>query len=140
MKLYTDGASCGNPGRAGIGVVLCNEAGESVKEISECIGVATNNVAEYRALIRGLEEARALGWDSVEVYTDSELLVRQLNGQYQVHARHLVPLHRSALQLLKLFKTAWIYHIPREQNARADRLARGSVHRMSSRRGGFSHG
>lgn len=140
MKLYIDGASKGNPGWAGIGVVLCNEAGEPVKEISESIGVATNNVAEYRALIRGLEEARVMGWDSVEVYTDSELLVRQLNGQYEVHARHLVPLHRRALQLLKLFKTAWIYHIPREQNARADRLAKESVRRVSFTVGEFSHG
>ncbi|MGQ9486535.1 MAG: ribonuclease HI family protein [Armatimonadota bacterium] len=140
MKLYIDGASKGNPGWAGIGVVLCNEAGEPVKEISESIGVATNNVAEYRALIRGLEEARAMGWDSVEVYTDSELLVRQLNGQYEVHARHLVPLHRRALQLLKLFKTAWIYHIPREQNARADRLAKEPARRVSFTVGEFSHG
>lgn len=127
MKLYIDGASKGNPGWSGIGVVLCNEAGEPIKEIGESIGVATNNVAEYRALIRGLEEARAMGWDSVEVYTDSELLARQLNGQYSVRTPHLVPLYRRAMQLLKLFKTAWIHYIPREQNAHADKLAKDSA-------------
>ncbi|MER3474601.1 MAG: ribonuclease H [Armatimonadota bacterium] len=127
MKLYIDGASRGNPGSAGIGVVLCNETGEPVKQISEPIGIASNNVAEYRALIRGLEEACAEGWDSVEVYTDSQLLARQLSGQYSVRTPHLVPLYHRALQLLRRFKTAWVYHIPREQNAHADRLAKAAA-------------
>ncbi len=127
MKVYIDGASRGNPGRAGIGVVLCNGSGEPVKEISEPIGIATNNVAEYRALIRGLEEARALGWDSVEVYTDSELLARQLTGQYSVQAPHLIPLCRRAKALLQTFRNASIRHIPRSQNVRADSLAKAST-------------
>lgn len=131
MKLYIDGASKGNPGSAGIGVLLCDDAGEPLKEISEPIGVATNNVAEYRALIRGLEEARAMGWDTVEVYTDSELLARQLSGQYSVHAPNLIPLYRRALQLLKLFKTAWVQHIPREQNLHADRLAKAAARQLA---------
>ena len=133
MKLYIDGASRGNPGQAGIGVVLCNETGEPVKEISESVGIATNNVAEYRALIRGLEEARALGTDTVEVYTDSELLTRQLSGQYGVHSPHLQPLYRRARALLRLFKSVTIHHIPRAQNQRADALAKAATGNESGR-------
>lgn len=127
MKVYIDGASRGNPGKAGIGVLLCNDADEPVKEISESIGETTNNVAEYRALIRALEEARALGADTVEVYTDSELLARQINGLYGVHSPHLQPLYRRARALLRLFKSASVQHIPRSQNQRADRLAKAAA-------------
>lgn len=127
MKLYIDGASRGNPGRAGIGIVLCDDTGEPVKEISESIGETTNNVAEYRALIRGLEEARALGADTVEVYTDSELLARQINGLYGVHSPHLQPLYRRARALLRLFKSASVQHVPRSQNQHADRLAKAAT-------------
>ncbi|MCS6950775.1 MAG: ribonuclease HI family protein [bacterium] len=127
MKVYVDGASRGNPGRAGIGVVLCNERDEPVKEVSEAIGETTNNVAEYRALIRGLEEARALGADAVEVFTDSELLARQMNGLYGVHAPHLLPLYRRAKTLLRLFRSADVRHIPRSLNRRADTLAKAAA-------------
>ncbi len=133
MKLYIDGASRGNPGKAGIGVVLCNEAGEPVREISESVGIATNNVAEYRALIRGLEEARALGADAIEVYTDSELLARQLDGQYAVHSPHLRPLYHRVRALLRLFKSATVQHIPRSQNQRADALAKAATGNVSER-------
>jgi ribonuclease HI len=131
VKLYIDGASRGNPGEAGIGVVLCNEVGEPVKEISESVGVATNNVAEYRALIRGLEEARALGADTVQVYTDSELLAKQLNGHYGVHSPHLQPLYCRVRSLLRLFKNVTIQHIPRAQNQRADALAKAASGNVS---------
>lgn len=124
MKVYIDGASRGNPGSAGIGVVLCTEEGELLREISEPIGVATNNVAEYHALIRGLEEAQRLGAQEVTVYTDSELLARQMNGEYAVHAVHLLPLYRRATELLRRFKCARVYHVPRAENAQADRLAK----------------
>lgn len=127
MKLYIDGASRGNPGKAGIGVVLCDDAGEPVKEISESIGETTNNVAEYRALIRALEEARALGADTVQVYTDSELLARQINGLYAVHSPHLQPLYRRARALLRLFHSASVQHVPRSQNTRADQLAKAAT-------------
>ncbi len=133
MKIYIDGASRGNPGRAGIGIVLCDDTGEPVKEISESIGVTTNNVAEYRALIRGLEEARALGADTVEVYTDSELLARQINGLYGVHSPHLQPLYRRARALLRLFKSASVQHVPRSQNQHADRLAKAATRQHTSR-------
>jgi ribonuclease HI len=131
VKLYIDGASRGNPGEAGIGVVLCNEVGEPVKEISESVGVATNNVAEYRALIRGLEEARALGADTVQVYTDSELLAKQLNGHYGVHSPHLQPLYCRVRSLLRLFKNVTIQHIPRVQNQHADALAKAASGNVS---------
>lgn len=124
MKLYIDGASRGNPGSAGIGIVLCDETDAPLKEISEFVGTTTNNVAEYRALIRGLEEARAVGWDTVEVYTDSELLAHQLNGLYVVRAPHLLPLYHRARALLRLFASARVQHIPRAQNIRADQLAK----------------
>ncbi|GIV20613.1 MAG: ribonuclease H [Armatimonadota bacterium] len=127
MKLYIDGASRGNPGKAGIGVLLCNDTGEPLKEISESIGETTNNVAEYRALIRALEEARALGADAVEVYTDSELLARQINGLYGVHSSHLQPLFHRARALLRLFKSASVQHIPRSRNQIADRLAKAAA-------------
>ncbi len=127
MKVFIDGASSGNPGRSGIGVVLCNNADEPVKEISESIGIATNNVAEYTALLRGLEEALAMGWDSVEVYTDSELLAHQINGRYRVLTPHLIPLHRRALRLLRMFANASVRHIPRKHNALADSLAKAAV-------------
>lgn len=133
MKLYIDGASRGNPGRAGIGVVLCDDTGEPVKEISESIGETTNNVAEYRALIRGLEEARALGADTVEVYTDSELLARQINGLYGVHSPHLQPLYRRARALLRLFQRASVQHVSRSQNQHADRLAKAATGEHTSR-------
>lgn len=131
MKLYFDGASSGNPGPAGIGVVLYDDAGNLVKEISEPIGVATNNVAEYKALIRGLEEARARGCEVIEAYSDSELLVRQLKGQYRVRNEHLQSLYRRAQALLDLFKAVQVQHIPRTRNQRADELAKAAVHRSS---------
>lgn len=132
MKVYIDGAARGNPGRAGIGVVLCEDTGEPLKEISEHIGETTNNVAEYRALIRGLEEARALGADVVEVFTDSELLARQIGGAYAVHAPHLLPLYRRARALLGLFRHASVQHIPRSHNRLADQLAKAAAGEKSS--------
>src|SRR5690349_8749469 len=87
-----DGAARGNPGPAGIGVVIMDAAGNVVKEIGEPLGRTTNNVAEYTAMIRALEEARALGCDAILIYTDSELMAHQLNGKYAVKAAHLLPL------------------------------------------------
>lgn len=117
-----DGASRGNPGRAAIGVVVLKD-GVPVREISETIGEATNNVAEYRALLRGLSEAEALGARAVRICTDSELVVRQLSGQYKVRSEHLAPLHRQALSRLRQFAHVSVVHVPREQNRTADALA-----------------
>ncbi len=123
LAIYIDGASRGNPGPAGIGIVLKDGAGRVVAEISEFIGRATNNVAEYRALIRGLEEAATLAARHVTVRSDSELLVRQLTGEYKVKSPDLSPLHLEANRLLKAFPKSAVEQIPRGENAAADALA-----------------
>ena len=123
LALHIDGASRGNPGPAGIGVVIKDPAGRTVAEISEFIGSGTNNVAEYRALIRGLEEAARLGARTVTVRSDSELLVRQLKGEYKVKSPDLSPLHLEAHRLLKSFGRAGVERIARGENAAADALA-----------------
>lgn len=123
LALYIDGASRGNPGPAGIGVVVKDATGRIVAEISEFIGYGTNNVAEYRALIRALEEAATLGPRNIIVRSDSELLVRQLKGEYKVKSPDLSPLHLEAHRLLKAFPKAIVERIPRGGNAAADALA-----------------
>lgn len=120
---HVDGAARGNPGPAGIGVVLCDDEGRVFKEISEPAGIATNNVAEYRALIRALEEAKAAGVRHIRIVTDSELMARQINGQYAVRSPNLRPLFLRALELLRQFDGAEITHARRGNNVRADRLA-----------------
>lgn len=127
LVIYTDGAARGNPGEAGIGVVICRPDGTMVEEIAEYAGCATNNVAEYKALIRGLERARDLGAEAVRVYADSELMVRQLQGLYAVRNEGLRPLHERARRLLAGFRRAEIAHVPRERNAAADRLANRAI-------------
>ncbi len=124
--LYSDGASKGNPGDAGIGVVITNESGEVLYEVGEYIGNATNNEAEYQALLRGLKEASKLG-ESIEICMDSELLTRQLTGVYKVKADNLKPLHRKAINMLRGFTNVRISHIRREFNKRADELANEGV-------------
>lgn len=123
VVLFTDGASRGNPGPAGIGVVIASEDGTVLKEISRGIGAATNNVAEYQALIAGLQAAVGLGAAEVEICTDSELMERQLNGVYRVKSPALQPLHAEAVRLLRSFRRASVSHVYREQNRRADELA-----------------
>jgi ribonuclease HI len=123
LILHTDGAARGNPGPAGIGIVIRAEDGTTLAELGEYIGEATNNVAEYRALMRALEEAWRLGADSVEILADSELLVRQINGEYRVRHPNLVPLYAEVIEKLKGFSSFSIDHVPRKENARADALA-----------------
>ncbi len=125
--LYTDGASIGNPGPAGIGVVLKREDGSVIVEIGEPIGTATNNEAEYRALIRGLEETIKAGVQSLTWVSDSELLVRQMKGEYQVRQPNLIPLWQRARELAKQIPHLEARYSPREGNALADRLARQSA-------------
>jgi len=121
--LYCDGASRGNPGPASIGFVLLDPEGETVVEIGEAIGVATNNVAEYRALIAGLETAGSRGVTDLEVRLDSLLLVRQVTGEFRVKAENLKPLHRRAVALMRGFDRATVEHVRRHLNTRADALA-----------------
>ncbi len=121
--LHVDGASRGNPGPAAIGVVIADARWKVAEEIGEYIGEATNNVAEYKALIRGLSAALAQGANEVEIRTDSELLVRQVQGSFKVKSPALRPLHDEVSALLDQFGRWAIQHVPREANARADALA-----------------
>ena len=127
VVIYCDGASSGNPGPAAVGVVIADATGCELLAWGEGIGRATNNVAEYRAAIAGLQKALELGARSVELRADSELLVRQIRGQYRVKNAGLQPLHAKVLELLARFERWSACHIPREKNARADALASAAV-------------
>lgn len=120
---YTDGASRGNPGNAGIGILLVDEQDNVIKEISEYIGQTTNNIAEYTALVTALKEALELNYDEIEVISDSELMVKQINGEYKVKNAGLKPLYKEACELLKGFKRFTVRHVRREYNKEADELA-----------------
>jgi ribonuclease HI len=122
MILYTDGASRGNPGPAAIGIVIEDESGRVLRKVGRAIGRATNNQAEYRALILGLEEAARLGVSQLEARSDSELMVRQLNGRYRVRNAALQPLFKRASELLRRLPSATVKYIPREANQKADAL------------------
>jgi ribonuclease HI len=123
----TDGASRGNPGPAGIGVVLEVEGNTHPIECSEYIGEATNNVAEYRALLLALSEAEKLSPSSLTILSDSELLVRQLNGEYRVKSDTLKPLYQEACRRLRGFPGTRILHVGRGENQSADRLANRAI-------------
>lgn len=123
IVVHTDGSSLGNPGSAGIGVVLLDANGGTVDEISEYIGEATNNVAEYRAAIAGLARARELGATDVRLRADSELLIKQLTGQYRVKNHTLKPLRAELKSLADSFDRFACEHVRREYNTRADELA-----------------
>jgi ribonuclease HI len=125
--LMVDGASRGNPGEAGCGAVLFNPEGESVRELSRYLGKTTNNVAEYAGLLMGLEEALKLVIKRLRVESDSELLVRQLNGIYKVKEPRLIELNQKARELLRRFEAYRILHVRREQNRIADKLANQGI-------------
>jgi ribonuclease HI len=129
MKLvvHVDGGARGNPGPAAVGVVVSTPDGEVLDEVGEVIGVSTNNVAEYRGLLLGLERARALGATEVEVVNDSELVARQVQGDYRVKHAGLKPLHQQALTALRAFDRWSIRSVPRERNARADALVNAAL-------------
>jgi ribonuclease HI len=127
--LYTDGASRGNPGPAAIGAVIRDGKGGVLARISRSIGRATNNQAEYRAIIAALEEAVRLGAASVELKSDSELAVRQINGRYRVKNPALKPLYQRVRELLSSFQSYAAIAIPRRQNAEADRLCNAALDR-----------
>ena len=127
LTLRVDGAARGNPGHAGIGGIISNEAGCKLLSFSEYIGETTNNVAEYSALIFGLREAAKLKSNSVVVYSDSELLVQQLNGLYKVKNAGLKPLFGEARRLLSSYMGVTVYHVPREENSEADKLANQAI-------------
>jgi ribonuclease HI len=122
VVVHVDGGARGNPGPAAAGAVVSTPGGEVLDEASEAIGVATNNVAEYRGLLLGLDRARALGADEVEVVNDSELVAKQVTGAYKVKHPAMKPLHAAALEALARFDRWSIRSVPRAQNAGADAL------------------
>jgi ribonuclease HI len=127
LVVHVDGGARGNPGQAAIGVVVSKPDGEVIDEVAERIGVATNNVAEYRAVLRGLERARALGASEVELVNDSELVARQLTGAYKVKHPSMKPLHQEAITALRGFERWRIRTVRRAHNARADALVNAAL-------------
>jgi ribonuclease HI len=122
-----DGGARGNPGPAAVGVVVSAPGGEVLDEYAESIGVATNNVAEYQALLRGVERARALGAREAEFVNDSELVAKQINGDYKVKHPAMRPLYEQAIVALRAFDRWSIRSVPRAQNARADALVNDAL-------------
>lgn len=133
ITLFVDGASKGNPGPAGIGVRV-ESNGELLKEHCAYIGRATNNTAEYQALLKGLEIARELKAGQVSVISDSELVVRQMNGEYRVKNAALLPLFQDAQKRSKYFDAFQIRHVPRSENKHADRLANQGIEQKAESR------
>jgi ribonuclease HI len=129
MKLivHVDGGARGNPGPAAAAAVISTPAGETVDERAQLLGTATNNVAEYRALLLGLARATELGADEVEVIGDSELIAKQVQGVYKVKHEAMKPLHKQSLSALKAFSSWTIRTVPRAQNARADALVNAAL-------------
>ena len=127
LIMFTDGASRGNPGEAGIGVVIKDEGGNVVKRIARYLGKATNNQAEYTALLDGLKAAREMGADGIQAYADSELLVKQIKGEYKVKNPELQKMNQVARSLIEKFPAFVITYIPREKNSLADSLANEAI-------------
>lgn len=123
FTLFVDGASRGNPGDASIGCTIMDSDGEEVFTVSERIGIATNNVAEYTALLEGLKKAISEKISKIKVKADSELMVKQMKGQYKVKNEALKSLWIKAQEVSKKFDSFSIEHVRREQNSRADELA-----------------
>jgi len=122
LIVYTDGGARGNPGPAAAAAVVSTPDGDVLDEASELLGVVTNNVAEYRGLLLGLTRASALGADEVEVINDSELVAKQISGEYKVKHPDMKPLHAAAREALGQFGTWSMRSVPRAQNAAADAL------------------
>jgi len=125
--IYTDGGARGNPGPAAAGGVILADDGRVVAEISEYLGVATNNVAEYRALLLALDRALDAGFRRADVCMDSELIVRQLTGHYRVKDAKIIPLHAKARHLLARFDNGHIPHVRRDRNRHADKLVNAAL-------------
>lgn len=131
LTIFTDGGARGNPGPAGIGAVILDEEGKVAAEISKYIGQATNNQAEYKALIAGLAKAKELGGREIEVFLDSELAVKQLNREYRVKDKDLAPLFVQAYNISLGFKKIIFKHISRQKNKLADKLVNMALDRFA---------
>ncbi len=138
LVIFTDGASLGNPGPMGVGIVIYRD-GIIVEELSEYIGNGTNNIAEYSAVIKALETVHGMGELEAHVKSDSQLIVRQLNGEYKVKDPDLRPLHERVVHLCKGLKVHF-EHIPREHNAEADKLSKEGAEIGKKRAGGAGAG
>lgn len=137
-SLHTDGGARGNPGPAGIGVVLEGSDGRVIEEISKGIGWATNNVAEYEGLIEGLRSALRNGVKRLRVYMDSVLVIQQMRGAFKVKHPGLKPLHEAARDLARQFEEISFTAVPRDQNKKADKLMNEGVDRWLRENAGFS--
>jgi ribonuclease HI len=120
--VHVDGGARGNPGPAAAAAVVSDSEGQVLDEAAEVLGVATNNVAEYRGLLLGLQRAQQLGATEVEVVNDSELVAKQVNGEYRVKHADMKPLHRAAIEVLDGFERWSMRSVPRAQNTHADAL------------------
>ena len=129
FEIRVDGASRGNPGQAGAGAVIRDPNGNVARELRKYLGVMTNNMAEYSALVMALSEAKTMGVSEVEVFADSELMVKQITGKYKVKSADLKPLYDEAYSLLKGFRRYKIVHVYREENSLADKLANEAIDR-----------
>ena len=125
--MYTDGASRNNPGEAAIGVVIKDADGTPLKTLSRYLGIATNNVAEYRALLAALDLLSHYPAEEIKIFLDSQLVVRQVLGEYKVKQPHLLPLVLEARKKMGQFSNLTLAHIPRERNAEADALANEAI-------------
>ncbi len=122
LKIYIDGGSRGNPGAAGAAAVIYDQSGEIVAQVARYLGETTNNIAEYNALLMALNKAAQLGGKRLQIFSDSELLVRQYCGEYRVKHQNLIPLYLEAMKLARQFERVTLTHIPREKNRLADAL------------------
>ncbi|HUB08435.1 MAG TPA: ribonuclease HI family protein [Myxococcales bacterium] len=127
VRIYSDGAARGNPGPAGAGAIVASADGQVIARLGRYLGEATNNFAEYQGLLLGLRRAAELGARDVEIFADSQLMIRQLGGQYRVRNEGLRPLFDEALRLLRGFRKFELHHIPRERNAAADEMSNRAI-------------
>jgi ribonuclease HI len=123
LNIYTDGASRGNPGHAAVGIIVKDDNFRILAEVSRYIGITTNNVAEYQAVLIALETVHSFGAISVTLFTDSELVCRQLMAKYRVKSKNILPLYNKVISMTAHFESFSVIYIKREQNAEADRLA-----------------
>jgi ribonuclease HI len=136
LRLYTDGAARGNPGPAGLGVVIEDDQGMRLRGLCRYLGKATNNQAEYYALIEGLQAVRDWNPDRLEIYLDSQLVVEQVNGRYRVKNQDLKPLYQRARELIDSFPEVVIRHVERAKNKGADALANRAIDEYKSPQAG----
>jgi ribonuclease HI len=123
IKIFIDGACRGNPGKAASGIIFCDPEGRIFDQVGYYLGQATNNIAEYMGLIKALEKAQEYGFEEIEILSDSQLLIKQILGEYAVHNPQLKKLFKKAQELIKKISSFSIRYIPREENTLADKLA-----------------